>query len=141
MPGYRARPAEGERPPVVLVVQEIFGVHEYIRDVCRRLAVEGYLAVAPDLYRRHGDVSKLGQAVTGRTRGKGDRPACTSRRRERLGNAPRPLALALTALGPQAPKTKEESSAGGWPNRNAPGIEAEGPRPGEDGAWFTRARP
>jgi carboxymethylenebutenolidase len=59
MPAYRARPAEGETPSVVLVVHEIFGVHEYIRDVCRRLAREGYLAVAPDLYRRHGDVSKL----------------------------------------------------------------------------------
>ena len=58
---YRAKPAAAgaEPPPVVLVVQEIFGVHEYIRDVCRRLAKQGYLAVAPDLYLRQGDVSKL----------------------------------------------------------------------------------
>jgi carboxymethylenebutenolidase len=43
----------------VLVVQEIFGVHEHIKDVCRRLAKFGYLAVAPELYAREGDVSKL----------------------------------------------------------------------------------
>ncbi|MEJ1267778.1 dienelactone hydrolase family protein [Pantoea ananatis] len=39
----------------MLVVQEIFGVHEHIRDICRRLALEGYLAVAPELYFREGD--------------------------------------------------------------------------------------
>jgi carboxymethylenebutenolidase len=44
---------------VILVVQEIFGVHEHIRDVCRRLAKRGYLAVAPELYARQGDVSRL----------------------------------------------------------------------------------
>ena len=59
MPAYRAQPEAGESFPVVLLVHEIFGVHEYIRDVSRRLAKEGYLVVAPDLYRRHGDVSKL----------------------------------------------------------------------------------
>ena len=59
MPAYRARPAQGSGLPVVLVVHEIFGVHEYVKDVCRRLATEGYLAVAPDLYRRYGDVSAL----------------------------------------------------------------------------------
>jgi carboxymethylenebutenolidase len=41
--------------PVVIVVQEIFGVHEHIRDICRRLAQEGYLAIAPELYFRQGD--------------------------------------------------------------------------------------
>ncbi len=57
--GYRARP-EGQAPlPVVLVVHEIFGVHEYIQDVTRRLAKQGYLAVAPDLYQRQGDPSGL----------------------------------------------------------------------------------
>ena len=56
---YRARPEGAAGPPVVLVVQEIFGVHEYIRDMCRRLAKQGYLAIAPDLYARQGDVSKL----------------------------------------------------------------------------------
>jgi carboxymethylenebutenolidase len=50
----RARPAL----PVVLVVSEIFGVHEYIADVCRRLAKEGYLAIAPELFARYGDPRK-----------------------------------------------------------------------------------
>ena len=52
---YRAQPA-GKGPfPTVLVVQEIFGVHEYIRDVCRRLARQGYQAIAPNLFQRQGD--------------------------------------------------------------------------------------
>ena len=59
MPAYRARPAEGDSFPVILVVQEIFGVHEHIKDICRRLAKLGYLAIAPELYARQGDVSKL----------------------------------------------------------------------------------
>lgn len=59
MPAYRAMPAKGDSFPVVLVVQEIFGVHEHIKDICRRLAKQGYLAVAPELYARQGDVSKL----------------------------------------------------------------------------------
>jgi len=59
IPGYRAMPAKGANFPVVLVVQEIFGVHEYIKDVCRRLAKAGYLAVAPALYAREGDVSQM----------------------------------------------------------------------------------
>ncbi len=56
---YRAMPAQGRSFPVVLVVQEIFGVHEHIKDVCRRFARLGYLAIAPELYTRQGDVSKL----------------------------------------------------------------------------------
>jgi carboxymethylenebutenolidase len=59
LPAYRAMPATGAPFPVVLVVQEIFGVHEHIRDVCRRLARLGYLAVAPELYARQGDVSVM----------------------------------------------------------------------------------
>jgi carboxymethylenebutenolidase len=59
MPAYRAMP-DGRGPfPVVLVVEEIFGVHEHIKDVCRRLAKLGYLAVAPELFARQGDVSKI----------------------------------------------------------------------------------
>lgn len=59
IPAYRAMP-EGDGPfPVVLVVQEIFGVHEHIQDVCRRFAKLGYLAVAPELYARQGDVGGL----------------------------------------------------------------------------------
>ena len=59
MPAYRAMPANGRALPVVLVVQEIFGIHEHIKDVCRRLAKLGYLAIAPELYARQGDVSRL----------------------------------------------------------------------------------
>lgn len=59
MPAYRAMPVGAGPFPTVLVVQEIFGVHEHIRDVCRRFAKAGYFAVAPELYARQGDVSKL----------------------------------------------------------------------------------
>jgi carboxymethylenebutenolidase len=59
IPAYRATPADGKSLPVILVVQEIFGVHEHIKDVCRRLAKLGYFAVAPEMYARQGDVSKL----------------------------------------------------------------------------------
>ena len=59
IPGYRAMPASGGPFPVALVVQEIFGVHEHIKDVCRRFAKAGYMAIAPELYARQGDVSKL----------------------------------------------------------------------------------
>jgi carboxymethylenebutenolidase len=63
IPAYRAAPDEKKRGkkklPVVLVVQEIFGVHEHIKDLCRRLAKKGYFAIAPDLFYRQGDVSKL----------------------------------------------------------------------------------
>ncbi len=59
MPAYRAMPAAGGPFPTVLVVQEIFGVHEHIRDICRRFAKLGYFAVAPELYARQGDVSKM----------------------------------------------------------------------------------
>ncbi|WP_411868054.1 dienelactone hydrolase family protein [Vulcanococcus limneticus] len=59
IPAYRARPAGNATVPVVLVVQEIFGVHAHIQDVCRRLARAGYLAIAPSLFERQGDVSAL----------------------------------------------------------------------------------
>jgi carboxymethylenebutenolidase len=59
MPAYRAMPDKGGPFPVVLVVEEIFGVHEHIRDLCRRLAKAGYLAVAPELFARQGDVSNI----------------------------------------------------------------------------------
>ena len=52
-------PDKGGPFPVVLVVQEIFGVHEHIKDLCRRLAKLGHLAIAPEMYARQGDVSKL----------------------------------------------------------------------------------
>jgi len=60
IPAYRALPkGKAKKLPVILVVHEIFGVHEHIRDVCRRLAQQGYLAIAPELFARQGDVSKL----------------------------------------------------------------------------------
>ncbi len=59
MPAYRAMPAAGGPFPVVLVVQEIFGVHEHIKDICRRFGKLGHLAVAPELYARQGDVAKM----------------------------------------------------------------------------------
>ncbi|MDT7687688.1 MAG: carboxymethylenebutenolidase [Acidobacteriota bacterium] len=58
MPGYRAMPAKGKNFPLALVVQEIFGVHEHIKDICRRFAKLGYMAIAPSLYARQGDVSQ-----------------------------------------------------------------------------------
>ena len=59
VPAYRALPDRGGKLPLVLVVQEIFGVHEHIKDVCRRLAKLGYFAIAPDLYHRQGDVTRF----------------------------------------------------------------------------------
>lgn len=59
IPAYRAMPAKGKSFPVALVVQEIFGVHEHIKDICRRFAKLGHMAIAPELYARQGDVSKL----------------------------------------------------------------------------------
>jgi carboxymethylenebutenolidase len=60
MPAYRAMPASGTGHPVILVVQEIFGVHEHIKDVCRRFAKLGYLAIAPEFFTRAGDPTALG---------------------------------------------------------------------------------
>ena len=59
IPAYRAAPAGRSDLPVVLVIQEVFGVHEHIRDVTRRIAKLGYFAIAPELYFRHGDVGQL----------------------------------------------------------------------------------
>ena len=58
MPAYRAAPQGKKNLPTLLVVSEIFGVHEYIQDICRRLAHLGYLAVAPELFARQGDPSR-----------------------------------------------------------------------------------
>lgn len=59
IPAYRAMPARGTNFPVILVVQEIFGVHEHIKDLCRRFAKMGHFAIAPELYARQGDVSQM----------------------------------------------------------------------------------
>jgi carboxymethylenebutenolidase len=63
MPAYRSAPAGRTGLPVVLVVSEIFGVHEYIADVTRRLARQGYLAIAPELFVRQGDPGAYGEAA------------------------------------------------------------------------------
>ncbi len=60
---YRAAPQGRSGLPVVLVVSEIFGVHEYIADVCRRLAHAGYLAIAPELFARQGDPGAYGEVA------------------------------------------------------------------------------
>ena len=59
IPGYQAMPNSGGPFPVVLVVEELFGVNDYIKDVCRRFAKQGYLAIAPELFTRQGDVSRI----------------------------------------------------------------------------------
>jgi carboxymethylenebutenolidase len=59
MPGYFAKPAGANTPPVILVAMEVFGLHEYIKDVARRLAKLGAFAVAPDYYFRKGDLAKI----------------------------------------------------------------------------------
>jgi carboxymethylenebutenolidase len=59
IPAYRSKPMAGGPFPVVLVVQEIFGVHEHIQNLTRRLAKSGYYAIAPELYARQGDVARM----------------------------------------------------------------------------------
>lgn len=60
MPAYRAMPdTKNKKFPVVLVIHEIFGVHEWIQDVSRRFAKLGYMAIAPALYARQGDVKTI----------------------------------------------------------------------------------
>jgi carboxymethylenebutenolidase len=60
IPAYRVMPAEGGPFATIVVVHEIFGVHEHIKDICRRLAKLGYFAVSPYLFAREGDVTQLG---------------------------------------------------------------------------------
>lgn len=73
MAAYRAQPAAVGKLPVILVVSEIFGVHEYIKDICRRLAKLGYLAVAPELFARQGDprqissIAEIQEKITSKT--------------------------------------------------------------------------
>ena len=58
IPAYRAMPDQGSNFPVILVIKEIFGVHEHLQDICRRLAKFGYMAIAPEMFARQGDVSE-----------------------------------------------------------------------------------
>ncbi len=59
LPGYVAMPEDARHAPVVVVVSEVFGLHEYIRDVCRRLAHQGYVAIAPDFFARAGNPAAM----------------------------------------------------------------------------------
>jgi hypothetical protein len=77
MPVYEARPASGSGHPIILVISEIWGVHEYIRDSTRRFAKEGYYAIAPELFKREGGVAHL-------------RTSRTSSRSYSVSLAPRP---------------------------------------------------
>jgi carboxymethylenebutenolidase len=64
VPLFIARPKGGKAAPVIIVVHEVFGVHEWIKDICRRLAHAGYMAVAPDLFARAGDATKIADMPT-----------------------------------------------------------------------------
>jgi carboxymethylenebutenolidase len=59
MPVYQARPASGSNHPIVLLISEVWGVHEWVKDVTRRFAKQGYMAVAPELFQREGGVGQL----------------------------------------------------------------------------------
>lgn len=59
IPAYRAYPAGKTRLPVVVIIHEIFGLHEHVKDLCRRLAHQGYYAICPDLYVRYGDATTV----------------------------------------------------------------------------------
>jgi carboxymethylenebutenolidase len=59
LPAYVARPEASGRHPAIVVVNEIFGIHAYIKDTCRRLAKQGFVAIAPDYFDRAGDPSTL----------------------------------------------------------------------------------
>ncbi len=91
MPVYYARPANAQNPPVVLVAMEIFGLHEYIKDVTRRLGKLGAFAVAPDYYFRKGvDLTKIGHPATDADREQqaGCRTALRSRCHGGMGEVP-----------------------------------------------------
>jgi carboxymethylenebutenolidase len=105
MPAYRAQPeAAPGKLPIVLVVSEIFGVHEHIADVARRFAKLGYLAIAPELFERQGDPQSYGEvarlisevvAQVPDAQVMGDLDACVSWARENGGD---PGRLALTGF-------------------------------------------
>ena len=126
MVAYRAMPAGKTGVPVVLVVSEIFGVHEYIADVCRRLAKEGYLAIAPELFARYGDPRKYA-SVADLYAGSG--------------------AVGLESLSPAWRRTLTPASPG--PARTAatpaawqsPGFAGAGAKPGSTPRTILRSRP
>jgi carboxymethylenebutenolidase len=95
VPVYYAQPAGKAKPPVILVISEIFGVHEHIADVARRFAKLGYLAIAPDLFVRQGDPGKIANIAdlmkeiiskTPDAQVMGDLDACVAWARQHGGN-------------------------------------------------------
>ncbi|HJV26506.1 MAG TPA: dienelactone hydrolase family protein [Aromatoleum sp.] len=76
MPIFFAKPVDADSLPTILVVEESYGVNDYLRDVCRRLAKLGYLAVAPELFFRQGNPAPIG-----------DRPALSSSAVSRIADA------------------------------------------------------
>ena len=93
MPVYFARPANAQNPPVILVAMEIFGLHEYIKDVTRRLAKLGAFAVAPDYYFRKGEdltkITEIAEADADRQHQAGCRAVRRSRRDGGMGEIAR----------------------------------------------------
>ncbi|HEX7853179.1 MAG TPA: dienelactone hydrolase family protein [Sphingobium sp.] len=64
LPAFIARPASNKPAPIIVVVHEVFGVHEWVKDMCRRFAKAGYYAIAPDLFARAGDATKVADMKT-----------------------------------------------------------------------------
>lgn len=104
MPAYEARPATGKDHPIVLVISEVFGLHEYIRDAARRFAKEGFYAVAPELFAREGGVAHLTdlQAVL--------KVVLTQRREQTLGDCAAAIDWARTRPAVRADRV----GATGW---------------------------
>ena len=125
IPAYRATPKGGGPFPTVLVIHEIFGVHEHIKDVCRRWARLGYYAIAPELFARQGDAAKetdiprLMATIVGK---KSDTEvAATSTRRSA---SPRRAARPIS----RAPRSSASAGAGARPGSTPRTTRSERPR-------------
>lgn len=116
MPAYEARPASATNAPIVLVISEVWGVHEYIRDSTRRFAKEGFYAIAPELFKREGGVGQLTdiQAIL--------KIVFNQPREQTLGDLRRPWTSPRG--GRASPPTVSVSPAGagaaGWRSRSRP---------------------
>ena len=133
LPAYVARP-EGPGPfPVVLVVHEIFGIHEYIRDVTRRFAQKGYMAVAPDLFARAGDPSGLEDWDKIRE------IVATATHDQVMGDLSRLIDFLETQ--PEADTARLGLTGFYWGGKVAWMFAAEDPRLKASVAWYGRLRP
>jgi len=149
LPAYLARPAGEGRHPAVIVVNEIFGIHAYIKDVCRRLAKQGYVAIAPDYFDRAGDPSTMTDiqtqirpiiAATGYEQVMGDTDATVRYLRGRKDVAGRKLAITGFCWGGAvvwmaASRNRAFKAGAAWYGRLAP------PEPGSFGAENGRQWP